>query len=134
MGLLKRIHENAKAGADAPINPLIADGGAQIASSLLLKTTAKILDRATEDYVFEGKKQGYAEASDVYEKKLLEQANMFTKEKDAFTKERDEYEDLLDKFDKRICELQEKVNKSQQEVVLLNELLLKERELRKLSE
>lgn len=134
MGLLKRIHENAKSAADAPINPIISDGGAQITSRLFAKATAKALDRATEDYVFEGKKQGYAEASDVYEKKLLEQANKFTKEKDAFKKERDEYEALLDKFDKRICELQEKADKSQQEIELLNELLLKERELRKLSE
>ena len=45
-----------------------------------------------------------------------------------------EFETQLESIDKKISELQDKVDKSQQEIVLLNELLLKERELRKLSE
>ena len=49
-------------------------------------------------------------------------------------KERDEYEALLDDYDKLIQKLQRKNEKSQQEIALLNELLLKERELRKISE
>lgn len=134
MGLLKRIHENLKAAADAPINPLIADGGTQIVSRWIAKNTAKALDRATEDYVLEGKEQGYAEASDEYEKKLLEQADLFLQQKKDFVKERDEYEALLDDYDKIIQKLQRKNEKSQQEIALLNELLLKERELRKISE
>ena len=81
---------------------------------------------------YDGKKEGYVEASYEYEKKLIEQANKFTNEKDTFQRERDEYEALLSEFDKEIQALQEKNNKSQKEVELLNQLLLKERELKQL--
>ena len=136
MGWIKKIHDNAKKNVEFTeklMRTPIAVSGLPLMQAMD-KAVVYAIEKGTEEYVYEGKKQGYAEASDEYEKKLLEQANKFTKERDAFIKERDEYESLLDKFDKRICELQEKVNKSQQEVVLLNELLLKERELRKLSE
>lgn len=129
MGLLKRIHDNLKTAANAPINPLIADGGAQIFSKLIAKATANSLDRATEDYVFEGKKQGYAEASDEYEKKLLEQADLFLQQEKDFLKEREEYEALIDAYDKKINELQNITEKTQLEKDLLQQLLLKEREL-----
>ena len=133
MGFLKYIHDNAKAGAEAPINPLIADGGAQIISRIGLKAIAKTLDKETGDYVLEGKIQGYEDASDVYEKKLIEQADRFLQQKKVFLKEREEYEALLDAYDKKIQKLQEKSEKSQQEITLLNELLIKERELRELN-
>ena len=57
MGLLKHIHENSKAAMDAPINPLIADGGAQFIARDLSKAIVKVLDLQTEEYVFEGKKR-----------------------------------------------------------------------------
>lgn len=69
MGLLKRIHDNAKAGAERPINPCITDGGAQFYTKWMNKVIAKALDKETEDYVNEGRKQGYAEATYEYEKK-----------------------------------------------------------------
>lgn len=52
----------------------------------------RVIDHETKPYVYEGKKQGYAEASDEYEKKLLDQAEEFIKQKKDFQKERDAYE------------------------------------------
>lgn len=81
----------------------------------------------------DGKVEGYAEASDVYEKKLLEQADLFLQQKKDFEKEREEYEALLDAYDKKINELQNNAEKNQTEKDLLQQLLLKERELRNIA-
>lgn len=83
---------------------------------------------------YDGKIDGYSEASDEYEKKLLDQADKFTKEKNTFQSERDEYERLLDEYEKIIKKLQEKANKSEKDIKFLNALLIKERELKKLRE
>lgn len=136
MGWLKKMHDSLEKNANDTNEfikrvPYIAVCNLPL-SAMIDEALAKVIERGTEDYVLEGKKQGYAEASDEYERKLLNLADKFTKEKDAFQKERNEYEDLLDEFDKKIQELQEKNNKSQQEIELLNQLLLKERELKKL--
>jgi hypothetical protein len=82
----------------------------------------------------DGKVEGYAEASDVYEKKLFEQADLFLQEKKDFEKERGEYEALLDAYDKKINELQNNAEKTQTEKDLLQQLLLKERELKNMCE
>ena len=49
MDLLKRIHENIKSEAKAPIKPLISDSGAQLHTKSILKIIDKALDKATKD-------------------------------------------------------------------------------------
>ena len=82
---------------------------------------------------YDGKKEGYAEASDEYEKKLLEQADEFLKQKKDYEKERDEYETLLDAYEQEIETLETKVNRTQAENELLQQLLIRERGLMKLA-
>ena len=79
-----------------------------------------------------GKKEGYAEASAEYEKKLLEQADEFLKQKKDYKEESDEYEALLDAYERKIEELKNKVDKTQAEKNLLQQFLSKEHELRNL--
>lgn len=82
---------------------------------------------------YDGKEEGYIEASDEYEKKLLAQADEFLKQTKDFIREREEYEALLDAYEKEIDELERKVNRSQVENALLQQLLLKERSLKQLA-
>ena len=81
---------------------------------------------------FDGKKDGYVQASKEYEAKLLEQADLFLKQTKDFQKERDAYEELLKEYEVAIAELEEKANRTEQENQLLQLLLLKERQLKKL--
>lgn len=92
----------------------------------------RVIDHETKPYVYEGKKQGYAEASDEYEKKFLTQAEEFIKQKKDFQMERDAYEALLDEYEIEIDKLNSKLNKSEDEKEYLYQLMLKERELKKL--
>lgn len=79
---------------------------------------------------YDGKKEGYEEASSEYEHKLIEQADRFLKQASVIEKERDEYEKLLDEYDKEIELLENKADKTDRENKYLQELLLKERKLR----
>lgn len=81
----------------------------------------------------DGKKEGYQQASDEYEKKLLKQADEFIEQKKIYESERDAYENLLDEYEKAIEELENKVNRTETENALLQELLSRERRLRKLA-
>lgn len=83
---------------------------------------------------YDGKKEGYAEASDEYEKKLLDQAEEFLNQKKNFEKEREDYEKLLDEYEIEINMLTKKANKSEGEKGYLQELLLMERKLRRMAE
>ncbi len=53
MDLLKRIRENIKSGAQAPIHPLVSDCGAQLHTKSIFKIIDKTLDKATEDNISE---------------------------------------------------------------------------------
>ena len=79
---------------------------------------------------YDGKKEGYVDASEEYEKKLLEQADLFLKQKRVFENERNEYESLLDAYEEEIDRLSQKVDRTEAENRTLQQLLLKERELR----
>lgn len=57
---------------------------------------------------YEGKKEGYVDASEVYEKKMKEQANRFLSEKNKFSKTIDDYESLLDELQLYIQSLERK--------------------------
>lgn len=81
---------------------------------------------------FDGKKDGYAQASEEYEAKLLEQADLFLKQIKDFKKEKEAYEELLKEYEVAIAEIEEKANRTEQENQLLQSLLLKERQLKKL--
>ena len=81
----------------------------------------------------DGKKQGYSEASYVYEKKLLKQADAFLQQTKIYESEGAAYETLLDEYEKEIDMLTEKVNRTQEENVYLQELLLRDRRLRKMA-
>jgi len=126
MGLLKRIQESNKAGLDFMKEHPMVTG---VYGSTLFD---RVIDHETKPYVYEGKKQGYAEASDEYEKKLLTQAEEFIKQKKDFQMERDAYEALLDEYEIEIDKLNSKLNKSEDEKEYLYQLMLKERELKKL--
>lgn len=82
---------------------------------------------------YDGKKEGYAEASDEYENKLLKQAEEFLNQQKDFEKERDAYETLLDEYEIEIDMLTEKVNKTEEEKEYLQQLLLMDRKLRKMA-
>lgn len=81
---------------------------------------------------YDGKKEGYEAASAEYENKLLEQADLFLKQTKVFENERNKYEELLDEYDQEIELLENKVDKTEEEMKYLLELLLRERSLRRL--
>lgn len=81
----------------------------------------------------DGKKEGYAEASDKYEKKLLLQIEEFLNQKKDFEKERAEYDALLDECEAEIDMLIEKLNKTEAEKEYLQQLLLMDKKLRKIA-
>lgn len=80
---------------------------------------------------YDGKAQGYKEASVEYEQKLLKQGDEFLKQTNNFNNMRDEYERLLDEYEKAIDDLEKKSNRTEIENEYLRMLLSKERELRK---
>lgn len=57
---------------------------------------------------FDGMKDGYAEASGEYERKLRKQAEEFISQKKDVERERDEYEKLINDYETYIAELEEK--------------------------
>ena len=81
---------------------------------------------------YDGKKEGYVEASEEYEEKLLSQANEFLKQKTIFESQRDEYEKLLDDYENEINRLESLNVRTQEETEYLKELLLSERQLIKM--
>ena len=82
---------------------------------------------------YEGKVEGYEEASDEYEKKLLDQADEFLKQKKIYESEREAYETLLDEYEAEIDALSEKINRTETENEYLQQLLLRDRKLRKMA-
>ncbi|HBG11064.1 MAG TPA: hypothetical protein DDX68_02530 [Clostridium sp.] len=81
----------------------------------------------------DGKKEGYYEASYEYEKKLLKQADRFLQQTRIYENERAAYETLLDEYEKEITMLTEKVNRTEEENAYLQELLLRDRKLRRMA-
>lgn len=132
MSLLKRFQDAAHAQANfiqehPAVSVLI--GPAFLSSPLL----DKVIEHETKPYVQEGERAGYARASDVYEKKLLDQADQFLAQTQLYEKERDAYETLLDEYEAEIQKLTEKVNRTEIENQYLQQLLLRERQLLKIS-
>lgn len=132
MSLLKRFQDAAHAQANfiqehPAVSVLI--GPAFLSSPLL----DKVIEHETKPYVQEGERAGYARASDVYEKKLLDQADQFLAQTQLYEKERDAYETLLDEYEAEIQKLTNKVNRTEIENQYLQQLLLRECQLLKIS-
>ena len=81
---------------------------------------------------YEGKKQGYVDASKEYEEKLLSQAEHFINQKELLINEVSNYEKLLDEYEVEIEKLEEKLNKTESENQYLSKLLSNERKLKQM--
>lgn len=64
---------------------------------------------------------------------MLEQADQFLAQTQLYEKERDAYETLLDEYEAEIQKLTDKVNRTEIENQYLQQLLLRERQLLKIS-
>ena len=82
---------------------------------------------------YEGKKQGYIDASKEYEEKLLAQAEYFMGQKKLLVSEISNYEELLDEYEEEIDRLEKKLNKTESENQYLSKLLSNERKLKQMS-
>ena len=80
----------------------------------------------------DGKIEGYEEASDEYEQKLLDLADKFLNQTRIYEDERDAYEELLDKYEAEIDRLVAKNNKTEVDNLYLNQLIIRDRKLRKI--
>lgn len=80
----------------------------------------------------DGKKEGYTEASNEYEKKLLEQAKEFINQKNIYEEQKEEYESLLDEYEKIIEELTNKTDRTEEENKDLQQLVSMEIKLKNL--
>ncbi|KXA08581.1 hypothetical protein [Clostridium perfringens] len=99
--------------------------------------TGTILIEALTDKVFEngralGKKEGYVQASFEYEKKLINQAEEFLKQKNVFESDKDRYEQLIDEYEIYIEEMMKKSNMSNEEKDYMNQIMVIERKLKQL--
>ena len=81
---------------------------------------------------YEGKKQGYVDASKEYEEKLLSQAEHFINQKELLINEVSNYEKLLDEYEVEIERLEGKLNKTESENQYLSKLLNNERKLKQI--
>lgn len=91
-----------------------------------------ITSRIYESGRYEGKKEGYVEASNEYEQKLLNQADEFLKQKIVFKSQQKDYEELLDTYDLEINNLEAKLSRSEAENQYLQELLIRDKKLRRM--
>ena len=81
---------------------------------------------------YQGKKDGYVEASNEYEKKLLAQADSFLRQNSIFEGEKAEYDALLLAYEKHIEKMESSVSSNSKEEEYMNSLILAERKLKKL--
>lgn len=91
-----------------------------------------ITSRLYQEGKHDGKKDGYVVASAEYEKKLLAQADEFLKQKELFKQQQGEYEKLLTKYETEIERLEQIQARTEAENQYLQELLSRERRLRRL--
>lgn len=138
MGLKRLIWRNTGIGRTIDTVKNIVDEGGIIAG---VKRTVKediCEDNPIGKVIYEvgeddGKKSGYVKASAEYEKKLLKQADLFLEQQKICEVERAQYEELLDEYESEIERLESKISKTEAEKEYLQELLLRDRRLRKLA-
>lgn len=78
---------------------------------------------------YEGKKEGYVQASYEYEKKLLKQAEEFLNQQNDFNKQRDGYEQLINDYELYIEEMSAKESLTSEEEIYLNKIMIMVRKL-----
>lgn len=128
MNFLRRILDMEKAKEDfVRWNPMVTGIGLTP-----IPGVKKALESFSEEEQLKGKKEGYIQASQEYEDKLLKQAEKFLEQTAIFQAQKEEYEELLDMYERYIEELEGKDYLSQEEVEYLKQLLLAERKLRKM--
>ena len=76
---------------------------------------------------YDGEKEGFNKASDVYEQKLTDQADEFIRQKELL---KQKYEELIDDMESEIEALENKLNRSEEENRALSLLIQKLNELR----
>ncbi|WP_058953074.1 hypothetical protein [Clostridium tyrobutyricum] len=81
---------------------------------------------------YDGKKDGYAQASHEYEKKLLKQADEFLKQANVFKSDKVRYEKLIDDYERYIDKMMQKGNMSNEEKDYMNQIMVMERRLKKI--
>lgn len=79
---------------------------------------------------YDGKKEGFAEASDMYKEKLIKLADEFLKQKNLIENKIKEYNELLDDYDAEIKMLVDKIDRTENDNAYLRELLARESKLR----
>lgn len=124
MGFIKKFYDTNKQIVNNL--PLAGTGGG---GNILIDL---VMTKATKDFVDEGRKQGYEQASNEYERKLISQADEFIKQTKVMKAERDAYENLLNEYEDEIQKLTSKQKLTEDENEYLKQLLLRERELKKL--
>ena len=87
---------------------------------------------ACKEIAYEAHKEGYEQASELYNTKLLKLTDMFLSQMDMVVKERELYEQLLDEYEEEIERLSGIPTKTDAEANYLKELVYNEYELRKL--
>ena len=92
-----------------------------------------ITSRVYQAGKYDGKVEGYEEASHEYEEKLLKKADECLKQKQIFESERDAYEALLNEYETEIDALSEKLDRTEAENEYLQQLLLRDRKLRRMA-
>lgn len=138
MGLKRLIWRSTNIGRTVDLIRNIADEGNLIDG---FKRTVKEdvcednpIGRAIYDIgQHDGQNSGYVKASAEYEAKLLKQADLFLKQQKIYKAEREQYETLLSEYEAEIERLESKVTKTEAEKEYLQELLLRDRKLRKLA-
>ena len=82
---------------------------------------------------YDGKEEGYAEASDEYEQKLIEMGDQFLAQKKVYEQEKEAYNQLMEEYEAEIERLEAKASLTEAENDYLRQLLLRERNLRKMA-
>ncbi|MGC7873327.1 hypothetical protein ACPUYX_17610 [Desulfosporosinus sp. SYSU MS00001] len=80
---------------------------------------------------YEGKKEGYVEASFQYEDKLLRQAEEFLKQTKDFESQKVEYEKLIDDYEEYIEAMSTREDLSSKENEYLQKIIVMEKSLKK---
>ena len=111
IGLMKK--HGFRKGAEIEANELMND----------IPGVSHIYREGQKQGRYEGKKEGYVDASTVYEKKLREQAAQFLSEKSAFSETIDGYEALLDELQFYIKTLERKETLSKNEEADLDQAI-----------
>lgn len=91
------------------INTATAAGITEAVGWAAVKHFAQLNEEDRAKYRVEGMKDGYAAASDEYEAKLKNQADLFIKQKNYAKEQRDQYEKLLSEYEAYIKNLEEQI-------------------------